>query len=373
MLRGERHGKVKKQVDLTDEQKAKIFALALSWSSEATSTARANRFVTEACINAIYALKGLPEPKKRWVSSPLSALIGAGADIKRSIAYDLDKELALRMYDIVSWHDIDIDSMLASRSTRLLIPVGFTTGEEEETHSRMRRRPPSWMIRRINALIDDRIDAVADIYGWPRKPDETFMRGALDPFEVYKAEVLISILDIPEAYPLVAFPMLARSAGYVLPLPDQVWICERPTLLRQRNGVLHASGGPALDWGGSMPFYMWHGEEVTRKSVGPVEEMRIWDFGNERNDRARDLMLERYGLDRYVREAGKRVQQDETGTLWRAGAIWAVEVVNGTPEPNDGNFRRFFLRVPPSVRTAREGVAWTYGLRRRDYRVAVRT
>ena len=167
--------------------------------------------------------------------------------------------------------------------------------------------------------------------------------------------------------------MLARSAGFVLPLEDRVWLCERPTVVsRERNGLLHASDGPALDWGGMMPFYLWHGEEVTRKSVGPAEEIYIWDFGNERNRRARDLMLEKYGLERYCQKAGKRVQQDETGTLWRAGVIWAVEVVNGTEEP-DGSRKTYFLRVPPTVRTAREAVAWTYGLRRRDYRVAVRT
>ena len=37
-----------------------------------------------------------------------------------------------------------------------------------------------------------------------------------------------------------------------------------------------------------------------------------------------------------------------------------VEVVNATPEP-DGSYRRYFLRVPPQVRTAREAVAWTFG------------
>ena len=50
----------------------------------------------------------------------------------------------------------------------------------------------------------------------------------------------------------------------------------------------------------------------------------------------------------------------------------SVVSATGTPEP-DGSFRRYFLRVPPTVRTAREGVAWSYGLRRRDYRIAVRT
>jgi hypothetical protein len=41
-------------------------------------------------------------------------------------------------------------------------------------------------------------------------------------------------------------------------------------------------------------------------------------------------------------------------------------VVNGSPEP-DGTFRTYFLRVPPTVRTAREGVAWTFELTEHDY------
>jgi hypothetical protein len=49
-----------------------------------------------------------------------------------------------------------------------------------------------------------------------------------------------------------------------------------------------------------------------------------------------------------------------------------VEVVNGTPEP-DGTHKRYFLQVPPTVRTPREGVAWTYGLSERQYRPVVRT
>ena len=126
--------------NLTDAQKAKIFALSAFWANEATSTARANRFVAEACINAIYTLNGLPEPKKRWMSSPLSALIDAGADIERSIAFDLEKEFNLRMYDIVSGRAIDADTVLATRSTRLFLPVGLVTTEEEERHLRIDRK-----------------------------------------------------------------------------------------------------------------------------------------------------------------------------------------------------------------------------------------
>jgi len=49
-----------------------------------------------------------------------------------------------------------------------------------------------------------------------------------------------------------------------------------------------------------------------------------------------------------------------------------VEVRNSTPEP-DGSRRTYFLRVPPTMRTAREAVAWTFGLGAVDYRPAVET
>jgi hypothetical protein len=50
-----------------------------------------------------------------------------------------------------------------------------------------------------------------------------------------------------------------------------------------------------------------------------------------------------------------------------------VEVVNATPEP-DGTRKHFFLQVPAHMRTAREAVAWTYGMSEHAYsRLIVRT
>jgi hypothetical protein len=48
------------------------------------------------------------------------------------------------------------------------------------------------------------------------------------------------------------------------------------------------------------------------------------------------------------------------------GSWTAVEVINGTSEP-DGSRKHHFLRVPSRMRTAREAVAWTYGLTDEQY------
>jgi hypothetical protein len=50
----------------------------------------------------------------------------------------------------------------------------------------------------------------------------------------------------------------------------------------------------------------------------------------------------------------------------------AVEVENGTAE-TDRSRRRYFLAVPPWIRTPREAVAWTYGLAPHEYDVVVRS
>jgi len=75
---------------------------------------------------------------------------------------------------------------------------------------------------------------------------------------------------------------------------------------------------------------------------------------------------------RYVALGGAaRVAEDETGILWRKtwfgyDAWTAVEVINATPEP-DGTRKHFFLQVPANLQTAREAVAWTYGMRAEAY------
>jgi hypothetical protein len=82
-------------------------------------------------------------------------------------------------------------------------------------------------------------------------------------------------------------------------------------------------------------------------------------------------MIEIMTPERFIKSGGpQRVAEDESGILWRkfwgyrgvtVGSWTAVEVTDGTSGP-DGARKRYFLRVPSRMRTAREAVAWTYGL-----------
>ena len=97
-------------------------------------------------------------------------------------------------------------------------------------------------------------------------------------------------------------------------------------------------------------------------------------------------MIERYrrgdeihGAAAFMRDASaKRLDHDERyGTLWRRNIpedepIVMVEVMNSTPS-SDGSFKRYWLRVPPTMTTAREAVAWTFNVPAEQYAPEVET
>jgi hypothetical protein len=92
-------------------------------------------------------------------------------------------------------------------------------------------------------------------------------------------------------------------------------------------------------------------------------------------------MIERFGgVERYLADARPTlVHEDATGRLWhRRTGLWGarvtalVEVRNATPEP-DGTFKTYLLTVPGDIRTAREAVAWTFGMTGAEYQLTLET
>jgi hypothetical protein len=178
--------------------------------------------------------------------------------------------------------------------------------------------------------------------------------------------------------PLTGLWEIARNAAWMIPHEHVCWLMERPRLLRHdANGRLHAADGPALSFGSGSSVYAWKGVLVPAALIEHPEHIDVRAIELATDPQIRRCMIEIMTPQRFIDEGGAyRVAVDNTGVLWRQRWRWeawaAVEVVNGTPEP-DGSHKRYFLQVPATVRTPREGVAWTYGLSERHYRPVVRT
>jgi hypothetical protein len=172
---------------------------------------------------------------------------------------------------------------------------------------------------------------------------------------------------------------VARSAGWWWPYERVVVLTERPLAVHRDNlGRLHHGDGPALSYPDGWGLHAWRGMPIPAAVAAQLPHLTVEQIRDEANAEVRRVMLEHFGFDRYLRASGAReLGRDETGILWRVELerdepLVMVEVVNSTPEP-DGTSRTYFLRVPPNIRTARAGVAWTFGLTEEEYRPLAQT
>lgn len=131
--------------------------------------------------------------------------------------------------------------------------------------------------------------------------------------------------------------------------------------------------GPAIAFADGYEVFAVEGIVVPRKLIESPETISISDIDQQGNAAVRRMMVDTYGAARYIEgSAAVFVHEDECGQLYRkemAGdePLLMVRVKNSTPEA-DGTFKYYFLRVPPNMQTAREAVAWTFGVSPHEYK-----
>ncbi|MFI6511772.1 DUF6745 domain-containing protein [Streptosporangium sp. NPDC050855] len=335
---------------LTAETAESLTSSALSWEEVAFRQGPAERPAAEEGVRLAYRIGGLPEPEKIiWVDSPVA---GARA----------------------------IVTLGAGRTVRDAVRTRPWEQTRAEVHSALGTTawPLAWSLtgdrlwRPVNRLVTQIRRAVA-------ASEESEAAGA-----ALRASTLDAVLGQHDAPWLSLFDALGRpevaglvqvaeAAGWWWPFERVALICERPVELhRDDSDRLHRGEGPALVYPDGFALHAWHGMPVPADFGASIANLTPARIRAEQNAELRRVMLEHFGYDRYLAESGATpVHRDETGVLWRIELgedepVVMVEVVNSTAEP-DGTFNRYWLRVPPATRTAREGVAWTFQLSESDY------
>ncbi|MEU1896113.1 DUF6745 domain-containing protein [Streptomyces pristinaespiralis] len=335
------------------------------WRAIAAATGPADRAAAEEGVRLAYGAAGLPAPDRIiWADSPLSgvnavrALEAPGRSVRDDVRTRPWADERRRVHDELG-------------------PGGWTvlwTGTGALLWDGTRALAERIRTGVVDALLEKAPD---DAVG--RAGEESRIRGVL----------LDAVLGQHDAAWLAAFDgrsdrlaglaRVAEHAGWWWPFENAVVICERPLRLhRDEAGRLDNGDGPALVFPDGFALYAWRGMPVPAEFLRELTALTPERIRDEENAELRRVMLEYYGYDRYLAESGAQpVHRDETGILWRIALaddedVVMVEVVNSTPEP-DGSHRTYWLRVPPTTRTAREGVAWTFGMDADVYEPAVQT
>jgi len=335
-----------------------------SWFGVASCVEPADRAGAERAIGAIYSLMGIPHPEFVWVASPAAAVEAA------AVLDALGRESLLEVSDeLLDWR-IASRNHLAAQPGGAVISAGLEIAVQD---------------------LDSTLESLWNLAVPPDVPDRHFLdrceRGQLDAswlafVDCARNEKGIEYPDHVARW-LVHWEEVARCAGPWWPHRGVCIVSDRPSRLVWQQGEeilptrLHATDGPALAFRDGFVVHAIRGIAVPAGVVERPAELSLQDIEEERNVEVRRIMIERYGTERWVREAGAHlIHQDRFGALYRRDMphgddpVVAVRVLDATPAA-DGSRREYFLRVPPWVATARAAVAWTFGLAAEDYDPAV--
>ncbi|MCX4984676.1 DUF6745 domain-containing protein [Streptomyces sp. NBC_00572] len=348
------------------------------WRSVAAATGPADRAAAEAGVRLAYRTAGLAEPARvLWADSPLAAvaLVRGLSDQGRSVRDEVRTrpwaEERRRLHDALG-------------------PAGWAA-HWQATGAHLWDLTRS-LADRIRAGVTEAATSAGSVTPADSDASESASSGTASSSRAATAVRLVlldAVLGQHDAAWLAAFDgqgdrlaglaVVAGHAGWWWPYENVAVVCERPVELhRDEAGRLDRGDGPALAFADGFALHAWRGMPVPAEFLAGLAGLTPERIRQEENAELRRVMLEYYGYDRYLAASGARHQhRDETGVLWRIELdddedVAMVEVVNSTPEP-DGSHRTYWLRVPPATRTAREGVAWTFGLHPDAYELLVQT
>jgi hypothetical protein len=374
------------------------------WRATALRTGASDRTAAAAGVRVAYRSAGLVEPRTIvWFDSPVQAtaaalLLTGRAETVRAAGAPGAGELLDEAARVLAEHGVPVAGFGdgggpgagAGAEARSVREALRTVPWESARRRRLTALGPrGWsehwartggdLWSRVNELTQRIRGAVTDTLAGPDDPgrhaDEARSAVRLTMLEAlhgqHDAAWLAALAD--DAPELAGQAAVARESGWWWPRSDVVLMVERPVELHQDEpGRLHRTDGPALSFADGFALHAWRGMPVPTDFLERLVGLTPADIRAEENAELRRVMLEHFGYDRYLTESGAEpVHRDETGILWRIELdgdepVLTVEVVNSTPEP-DGSHNVYWLRVPPRTRTAREGVAWTFGMSAEEY------
>ena len=359
------------------------------WGAAHMSTQPADRETAEEGVRIAYTAAGLAPPRRIvWCGGPLEiakhlATAAAADAIGRNVKAEVFDQVRKRVgtFAEVFWKEIVVAATQLTRDRKVGAAVeGYEKCKAVSAAvNQMVRLAAGDDLSRVRVRARH---AALRLRGLPRLlPRWSFEEIAVGPHDlallgVY--EYLHDVLDWQEpTRPMRGLWKIAKSAGWIVPHEHVCWISERPELLRTDGRArLHCPDGPALRYPDGWCAHAWKGVQVPAWMIEHPEWITPAAVADTFDPVRRNCMIEIMTPERFVKTgAVARVCKDETGILWRKfwsfrgvtiGSWTAVEVVNGTAEA-DGARKHYFLRVPSAMRTAREAVAWTYGLTDEEY------
>ncbi len=294
---------------------------------------------TPHLLNGFLAVPTLAVIIARWRDNPVHSPHRTGPALNRSIARMMRRALSHPERSPERGPEPEAEWGRGSLASFIAPPRGYAWVELIRTLAPMGLCPVEIMLRSRTAMLG--------------APTETLYRSPL----AERAAVALALhVDMLWAFKKIAL---------VLAPPEKVVVDEQVRL--------HNASGPAVRWADGCEVFAVDGELATDLTIMlEPDRLSLDQIRQEPNPSLRRALIEKFGVECLMKRLGGwKSAEDSAGELWRARdfdgePLVMVRVVNTTPEL-DGSHRIYWLRVPPTIFTAHEGVAWTFGLNSKIY------
>ncbi len=346
---------------------------------------RSNESGVEAALHVLYERMGLPSPRVQWRPSIFAAMRDSEARRPREVCIERDEKDVCQRCMEAYWElhtrcaeeKIEIQRELPGFQLAFIYSAARLEHQASMREARLARLGPKAFYREeIGEMIADDESSSVTSNGLALFHDRMSFIDlpilGLVQMEAHRRCGELE-LDARELALLDALVVLARDAYWVFLTEHEVFVAQPPETLRYDHaGQPHCVTAPALITRDGHNVYALNGVWVHALCVLEPECMTLKEIEMQPGEDTRARMIEAYGLERYLKETGAILwDKSSFGELyWKSqhqqSPLLAVRVKNSTPEP-DGTFKHYMLRVPPHVATAREAVAWTFGLQEAEY------
>ena len=187
----------------------------------------------------------------------------------------------------------------------------------------------------------------------------TYIRGSFDGYfpgyYSYMNKYLGIKYDKNDIEILRAWDKLSKSCGLVYTFKNFCFICDRPKIMKLNdNGELHNENGPCMEFRDGYKFYSINGVKLPNWVFNDPDRLSVKSIDNEANIEVRRILIERFGIDKYLQEKNAKVIDFEVGP----------EITRGLMKINnkevylcghDGSTDRvYYMSVNPKSTTCRE-------------------
>jgi hypothetical protein len=346
----------KGQEKLTPEQEEYAQQFAQERINSMLSCTAIDEHEAEHHLQGAYRVAGLPAPHFLWFDSPIAFIVAHFPQVRAPVGDPVWAQVRDQVGAQVGapvWAQV-----WAQVGAPVWAQVRAQVGDPVWAQVRAQVRAPVWA--QVRAQVGDPVWAPVGDPVWASTLayyDANWLAFYQFFHEVFADNDLIHLALFNE-----------MVSGYRLG-SKEAWLVRKPIRLeRDAQGRLHSESGKCMEYRDGWGFYAWHGVRCPEKIILHPEQLTKDDWMHEENLEIRRVIQERMG-DRFVVILdGKIIDKGVRGTLYE---------VDVTPDPeriamylhvkDSSTDREYYLRVPPTVKTAQEACAWTFGLSEEAY------